>query len=322
MSIFPDPQKQGDIQFLFAKKLSYSTRMKFVLFFIVIGLLIQLFFHFWFGLIFLGLGVSLSFIKGYFDKTIVVSKGKWTQVTPDEYKKVKTKQEQLKKWDTDAFDITNPLGVVVFILVALIGFAVWFGLYYILEELKLALYWTIDVFVLFGFHWITGIRTFLKRDKLIIKINSLEKIMAALANPSDIQVLPMLSTREIKGKGRIPDDARLMIRFLNAPECFLGMQVQLSMNNVQGKDYPYLYCVLIAKKEAGFFLKKEQLLENPPKKIVFELQASGDVDVLVIRQYTTKRSGYHTNLKKAVYIVRETISLTRRLLKNNPPGKK
>lgn len=315
MSILPDPRKQGDIQFIFAKRLSYSSRIKLVVLFIITGLLIQLFFHFWLGLIILGIGIILSFIKGYSEKPVVIGKEKWSQVTPDEYKKVKEKQKQLKKWDTDSFDITNSLGAAVFILVALIGAAVWLGLYYILEESRLALYWVVDLIVLFGFHWITGIRTFLKRDKLIIKINFLEKIMAVLANPSDIQVLPMLSTRETKEKGCIPDDARLMVRFLNAPEYFMGMQIQISLNNVQGKDYPYLYCVLIAKKEAGFFLKREHLLNNPPEKVVFEQQISGDVDVLVIRQYTTKRSGYHTNLKKAAVIVRETVSLTRRLLK-------
>ena len=47
---------------------------------------------------------------------------------------------------------------------------------------------------------------------------------------------------------------------------------------------------------------------------LFEETESDGVDVLVIRQRTTKRSGYHTNPKKSAYVVNTTLDLARRLL--------
>jgi hypothetical protein len=309
VSILPDPQRQGDIHFLFAKSLPYQTRLKLIVAFVAIGLLIQLLVNFWFGLIFLVVGMTLDFIKGYSEKPDVVGKEEWNQVTPDEYKKVKARQNQLADWDTDLFDITNPLGGFMFVVIALVCAGIYLFLYYILEENRLALYWGVDAAVLLAPHWIIGVRTFLKKDKLIIKIRLFEKMMERLSSLSEIQVLPMLSTKETDKGGRIPMDARLMVRFLNAPDYFMGMQIQISLNNVQGRYYPYLYCVLIAKKEAGFFGKRSDLFNNPPRNILFEKTCSNGVDVCVIRQRTTKNSGYHTTRQKATSIVFTALKL-------------
>ena len=161
---------------------------------------------------------------------------------------------------------------------------------------------------------------FEKGYTLIIKINLLEKMMAILSQPSDIQVLLMLSTNDVKGGGRIPMDARLLIRFLNAPDYFLGMQIQISMNSVQGTFYPYLYCVLIAKREMTLFEKGTQWIHQTPSKIVFEKKRLEDVEVLVIHQKTTRNSGYHTNLKAADRIVQTSLDLARKLLKGCQPN--
>ena len=161
---------------------------------------------------------------------------------------------------------------------------------------------------------LVSVRTFLKKDRLIIKISLFEKVMERLATLSQIQVLPMLSTQETDKGVRIPMDARLMVRILNAPDYFMGMQIQISLNNVQGRYYPYLYCVLIAKKEAGFFEKRFGLLNNPPRGILFEKTKSNDVDICVIRQETTRNSGYHTDRQKAVSIVFSALKLAKEYL--------
>ena len=137
-----------------------------------------------------------------------------------------------------------------------------------------------------------------------------------MSAPSDIQVLPMLSTRETREGGTVPMDARLMLKFLNAPEFFLGMQIQISMNNVQGKDYPYLYCVLIAKQEAKFFRKNKDRIKSPTRKVIIENSQSEDVDVLVVRQRTSRTSGYHTNVSAATTVVYTALNLARDLLKS------
>ncbi|MFH1360951.1 MAG: hypothetical protein ABIJ41_07995 [Candidatus Omnitrophota bacterium] len=315
MSFFPDPQRQGDIKFIFFKDVPYLTRMQCIIGLFIGGFLIQLFLNFIFGLILIGLGTAFSLIQGYSAKPKTVTTEEWKQVTPDEYKKVRSKQKQLERWDRDAFDITNPLGIAVVVLIGVVCFIIWM----IIEGLgqhRLASYWTWDVLLILAPHWITGTRSFLRKDRLIIKIELLEKIMDYLREPSDIQVLPMLSTCEAQKGGRIPMDARLLVRILDAPDFFLGLQIQISINTVEGRDYPYLYCVFIAKQGADILRKKKQLIERSPSKLTLEKTTSVDVDVLVIRQKTTRNSEYHTNLSASKHIVQAALDLTRQLLKD------
>lgn len=314
MSFLPPSQRQDDIKFLFAKKMAYKKRLGLVLVSLTVGIFIQLVLNFWLGLIFLIIGTGLSLIKGYAAKPVIKQgKENWSQVTPDEYKKVKAMQEQLKKWDLDIFDITNPLGVFSFIVGGAICFLIFFFLF--LRNERLAVYWGLDCLALFALHWVTGVRSFLKKDKLIIKINLLERIIEYLSSPSDIHVLPMLSTLAAQAGGVVPSDARLLVRFLNAPKHFLGLQVQVSINSVEGKDYPYLYCVLIAEQEASLFKKDcPGSYESQHPNLTVKRDNSDGADILVIRQRTTANSGYYTNLKSCFYLVDTSVDIARELL--------
>jgi len=321
-TLFPDGQKQDKITFIFAKSLSYGTRLFYTVLFIILGILLQLFVSFWPGFVLVVIGSALSWIQGYRPEPIIASDSeKWSQVTPDEFNKVLSKNEELKKWDIDAFDITNKLGGCLF---AVIG-ALFFVTYFVIGEVvstQVAWYFAFDGIAILAPLWFTGTREYLKKDQLIIKIQLLQKIMAALEKPSDVQVLPMLDTVDAKtdGKiGQIPNDARLMLKFLNAPEYFLGVQVQISINNVQGTDYPYLYCVVLARTKNGLFTKKSKEVtatqENAAINLAFEKQKSDDVDVLVIRQFTTQTSGYYTNPSACFKLVETAVNLARELIK-------
>jgi hypothetical protein len=310
----PEPTRVGEIKFIYLKNLPYRNRLGLIFTFFVAGIFSQLFFSLGLGIILLGLGTLLSLVQGYADKPKATGEEVWSQVTPDEYWKVISKETQHRKWDLDCFDITNRLGSSIFFTVAAVCCVVWYFLGLNGYD-KLASYWVWDCLIIFLPHWVTGVRSYLTKDKLVTKIRLLQSIMDLLSSPSDIQVLPMLSTSETKDKGKIPMDARLMLRFLNAPSYFLGLQVQISINSVQGTDYPYLYCVLIAKQEAQLFKKKNGIVYAPhPEWICLEETQSEDVDVLVIRQYTTKTSGYHTNNKTACAIVEAAVDLARRLI--------
>ncbi|MBI4845811.1 MAG: hypothetical protein HY810_04980 [Candidatus Omnitrophica bacterium] len=313
MKILPDIARSSGIKFIFAKSLPYMLRIKIIAVCVILGIVVELFIHFWLGLLLVMVGTLLSIIKGYAAVPQFSGAEEWNQVTPDEYKKVRLKQEQLKQWDIDAFDITNPLGLGVFAVITVLCVIIYFMLEFY-GAMRFAACWKWNALVIFLPHWFSGIRDFLRQDKLIIKIKFLEKIIDRLSSPSDIQVLPMLATKKAKEGGRVPNDARLLVRFLNAPDYFLGMQVQISINTVQGSDYPYLYCVLIAKKEANFFINKASFLKYPPGNVLFEKTKSADVDVLVIRQLTTKTSGYHTPPGVAAVLVEQTVALVRKML--------
>lgn len=315
MSFYPEEQRQGDIKFIFARFLSYKIRMALIFIFLFGGLAFQLVFNFWYGFGLVLIGSALSWIAGYSaTPKLKAGEEKWDRVTPDEYTKVKTKQKELKAWDIDAFDITNYFGFIILFILTV--FAVYIG--YLLKDYvedTVLMYWGIDFAVIVFPHWITGVRTFLKRDKLIIKIGLLEEIMKQLSAPSDVQVLPMLSTSESEEGGRVPSDARLLLRLVDAPDYFLGVQIQITLNNVQGHDYPYLYAVIIAKKEAKLFEKNKKNITSRNPKIIFENTSSEGVDVLVIRQATTKTSGYYTDSAICAVIVETALNIAREITK-------
>ena len=68
----------------------------------------------------------------------------------------------------------------------------------------------------------------------------------------DFDLVPLLALREGR-RGHYPVDARLMARPAREDASgFLGVQVQVAMNNVQGTDYPYLYAVILGKDDFRF----------------------------------------------------------------------
>jgi hypothetical protein len=87
---------------------------------------------------------------------------------------------------------------------------------------------------------------------------------------------------------------------------FLGVQVQVAMNNVKGTDYPYLYAVVLGK---GAF-------ELPGKAgrrrvggvdLVSEFGQKEGVHFNVIRQHADKGGGWHTEKAQIDAIVAEAL---------------
>ncbi|MBI4350219.1 MAG: hypothetical protein HY550_02165 [Elusimicrobia bacterium] len=331
MKILPPPQKDGEIKFWFAKSLPYRTRMTLVGLLLALGLGLQVMLNFWPGFCALLAGLLLGINSGYDAKPKKTREETWERVTPDEYAKVKLKAGQLREWDEDFFDGTSLMGLAGFLaagLICLLAYAAAAGTFSFPDGTWV--YFGLDAAVLILPMWFIGTRDYLKKDRLIIKIDMLEKVMAALRDPSDLQVQPMLSLAGTQTGGKVPEDARLMVKLVGAPKDFYGLQVQLSVNNVQGKDFPYLYCVLLAKAGSGllegwekFAAQPEskgllglvgELLGKAPTGIVYEPSRSGEVDIIVVRQRTTKTSGYHTAVPAALGVVGNALKLARGLL--------
>jgi hypothetical protein len=78
-------------------------------------------------------------------------------------------------------------------------------------------------------------------------------------------------------------------------------------HEVNGTSYPYFYVVLVAKKSFGLGDAFNKFI--PPAKIIKEFKIEGDVEILVIRQATTKTSGDHTGDKQMGDILAAGINL-------------
>lgn len=337
MSLFPPPDKDGQIKFVFAKSLAYRGRMSLVAALLLAGLAVQVVFSFWLGLVLLAAGTLLGLVQGYDAKPKRTGAAKWERVTPDEYAKIRLKAGQLKEWDEDLLDITSTIGVLGFaglVAVLVVGYLMLAGAFGFPPG-----YWVyvgLDAVAVLLPHWFTGVRDYLKKDKLVIKIDLLEKMIALLAEPSDVQVSPMLSLEETGEGKKEPEDARLLVKLLGAPPEFYGMQVQLSINTVQGKDYPYLYCVLIAKAGSRLLNGCEKFLPAADNSfmgslssflglgrgkpaLVCEPDSRDEVDILVVRQEALRNTGFSTGPDAAAYIVNSCLNIARGLMQKPAP---
>lgn len=339
MSFLPPPEKQDGVAFMFFKAFPYKARMALAALLLAAGLLAQLAGFFLPGFALLALGSALGMVKGYnAAPEFAGGEGRWERVTPDEYRKVREKAALLEKWDRDVFDATSGRGAALLLCVALFCFGFSSVIFYNFGA-DAAYCFAADAAVVFLAQWFSGTRSYLKLDRLVIKIKLLETVMAMVADSSAFQVFPMLLLKKTKEEKDVPADARLMIKLPAAPAEFHGVQTQVSINSIQGTDYPYLYCVLVAKKGGNLLANYKVFVKDidpepgmigrlagmlklrlpGTSSVVFEPSSDGDVDVLVVRQFTTRTGGYHTGEAQAASVVRTALGLAEKMLSRPVP---
>lgn len=316
--LLPDPRRRGEIHFHVAKSLPYEKRLALMLFLLTAGFVTQavaLTYQSGLG-IFLGAlllltATLLSLVKGYTNRpSDMKGSREWRGAERENLAKIVTIGGKIKSWDQSALDVTCALGCFCFLAAGAVVLGVFLFLCAWGHEL-LAQVWLLDACVLLAPHWVTGVRTVLTNAPLTIKAQLLLQVMdrwqaTALAGEKMLPQMEVLCTPE----GQLPQDAKLVLQMDHLGQDFLGLQVQVVINNVQGSDYPYLYCVLVARPKLGLH---RQLQPKPPSKIVAESKAQEDVQILIIRQHTTKTSGYHTDSDTALQIFGYALSEARKL---------
>lgn len=207
---------------------------------------------------------------------------------------------KIRRWDASALDATNGGGGTLFVLLSagLIGLVVTArGVPQILG---------LDAIVLLLPHWVTGVRRILVQPKLLVRVNAvrsaLKSVGEALAD-HEVQLLMLLPGSETK----IPEDIKIKVDVAGHSDDFLGLYGQVVINEVQGASYPYFYVVLVARPALG--LREAYRNYQPPLEVVKEFKDQDGVEVLVIRQETTDKSGYHTKAPMAAHILREGVAL-------------
>jgi hypothetical protein len=314
INAFISAAEKDIVVFMLWKSLGYSKRIGLSFLLILTGLMVQYFtMSFFIGAVPILVGNLLLVVKGYDNR---VNDGKfdpqagWEKVDSSKFNEVERLHKDMKKWDRSFLDITNPLGLAT---LAVISLAV--GIFYYRAFMKFDHLMTIicyDAALLLLPHWFTGIRSTLTKPNLILKIKKFKMLIKKSQGQPwmtdcKIDYYMMLAGDEAK----IPDDVKIRIRFKNQHEDFLGLYGQIVTNEVSGTAYPYFYVVLVTK--IGYGLKEAYQAYDPPSKVTKEIKTQGDVQVFVIRQTTTKTSGYHTKDKKMVALLKEGVELSRRV---------
>ncbi|MHC5038014.1 MAG: hypothetical protein ACYTHM_11925 [Planctomycetota bacterium] len=249
--------------------------------------------------------------------------GEWKEVSEEEIARIKNLARRSKAWGLFPLDGNTASGLL---LLAGIAGATLLGAFLLVPDrwrfspeflwrspsTHLPVIFVLDIALLALPLWFSGLKRRYAPTDLLLKIEALENILHRL------EVFPVPDWR-VKtlleffpcGKGSIPADARLNLAPESPPPDFIGIQIQVSLNQVQGTKYPYLYAVVLAREGFGLFDA-----ERPHAvKEVFEQERSEDVDVIVVRQQTTKTSGYHTKAKDQIRVFETAFALAESALR-------
>lgn len=309
---FPPAEKRDSVKFHFVKKLPYNPRIALTIMLLFTGFFLQLYFwNLFYGIPFLLIGIGLVLVKGYDSRIRLKSfdlDPNWKTVTLEKIEGLETIRKQTKKWDRDAIDISNALGVFIFVILGalILAIAIFLGLWS--KDYKTSLILIVDATIVLVPLWFSGIRFILKQPNLTIRVKTILKLHEAFeqSKKTGEKFKPALMLSTGKEGESVPIDARFTIAFPGCPDGFYGLQAQINLNVVQGHSYPYFYCVLAARPGFGM----QSLLDriNTTSKIICEFQQSEKAEVLVIRQKTTRKSGYYTKDKQCLEILNTALN--------------
>ena len=304
MKILPETEDRTVVVFHVLPSIQYPRRMAAAFGLIAVGLVVQLAMMAVLpGVALIAAGTLLLLVRGYdnrvdfatFDPT-----AEWERVELDRLDDLVELHRQMRRWDISALDITNLLGGALFLLITITTAAIAIFARGPLQIL------VIDAMVLLLPHWLTGVRSILVQPKLMVRVNTFRDVLqesaAKLAN-HEVNLLMLLSGSMTK----IPDDLKVKIDIKDRHPDFLGLYGQVVLNEVQGRSYPYFYAVLVARR--GYGLDAAKTSYSPPSNVTTEHDIQDKVEVLVIRQTTTRKSGYHTELKDAVRILHDAVDV-------------
>lgn len=260
------------------------------------------------GLPFIIACLVLNLLKGIKVKRVTAKKLKWQEVTPVKIDQVIEQCKRIKQFRSK--DAGCLIGAIVLLI---FGFSFGLPLISLLIRLPFAFLATIaNAIILFGGLAFSGRKSAWMPMALDIKADIVKRMIesALIKKYPAAQIIPYLEVGESKD-GSFPNDTRLMVKFKDAPKDFIGLQGQISINSVKGRHYPYFYIVLIAKHSYSLL---EKFGKRSFDKLVVERKKTSEVDVIVIRQRTTKTSGYHTNIKVQDYTLKTGLQVVKSLL--------
>lgn len=248
------------------------------------------------------LGNILLLVRGFnLRPTQRLTGGSWEKTTRDRFTKLRELERDVKQWDESFTDLTCVSGVFALGVVAAGVAAIW----YLMDKSQSTRFWApifvADAAVVLLPHWITGTRRGWRPVALRQIVDALETAMSTIDRfeTPPCQIQPMFAVAG-QGERNVPTDARVFVRFPDGPGGLLGLQFQVALNNVQGTNYPYLYAVIVAQEDFGLLSGYLAKIRNhvggsqAARKLTIESNREKDVEVIVIRQRTTKTSGYHT----------------------------
>ena len=334
------------VSFRFFPELDLVTRFLLMAGLVVAGFFVQLMFGLLWGWPLVALGMLLGIVRGVRVQPQTGGPQQWKTTTLEELEDIEKLAKEIynRLSAADIFRINTWKGCRT-LAVAFIGLAVTSAFLWwfvdvpatrapVMRRLVTPI-WVVDFITLMIPVWFAGWIHIWEPPHLSKKVNYLLAIYHAFSSEPELEFVPSLLVEEKDGS-MVPHDCRLLVRIRSAPPEFIGIQVQVSMNNVRGTIYPYCYSVIIAKP--GFCLK--QRIENAYqasegsstggltlpfsiskarrksklprfRETLVEVKSESEVDVAVMRQST-----YFTSIDEATAVFTDALDLAKLLLTN------
>ncbi len=296
--------KTPTLEFSAGKKMSYRRRLWIVAALVLLGFGLQVvFLNAFAGVPFLIAALVLTWVRGFdnqLDHRRPRMNAAWEVTETKRIQDILTLDRKMRSWDDSLTDISSPAGGVMLVL-ALIGIGV---AYVALRQdwPAIALIVAVDGALLIVPQWFNGMRTIQTRGDLVLKATHVKKVLALLDKGAvGAGVLKARMHMTGRDEERSPDNFKLVAGYPDGPEGFHGVQAQVVINRVQGRGYPYFYACLVCEEGKGLLANGRPA--SLPSDVIVEMETKDDVDVIIIRQHTTKTSGYHTSVNKSVAIL-------------------
>ena len=309
-------QQDPVVKFTWFKQMPYRRRMLISALLLAVGIGVQIVtLSFLYGAPFLIAVFVLTRISGYdsnIDYHHLYPDGHWESVPLEQLEEIIKMHERVKKWDRNKWEISNIVGLLTFVAVTVACAVVLFVVYSSMQESaarEVVYIVGADIALLVLPQWFNGMRWVETKSDLVLKVRHLCRTLEYLQKHHEIRgkVGAQLLLHKTK-EGEVPEGAKLVVTFDDGPEYFYGVQTQVVINRVQGKPHPYCYSVVIARQ--GYGLQQVmggQRVEGT--SLIKEFEHKGDVDVIIVRRYTTRTSGYKTGIRLSAQAMRTALKI-------------
>ncbi len=229
-------------------------------------------------------GIVLAWPKGYRNKPLDLGFEDWQPVSAAEFARV---QGNLAQTRERSFPVLYKSGFGAFVLVLL---ALLIPVSLILGSPLLALFFLDASVLLLPLLFGSNVRLWTPKE-LAFKMHGFETIVKnEPTEGGDIIITPYLRLDKDKEGRRIPEDIRLMVEPRRKPEDFLGVQVQIAVNNGPNGAVPYMYAVFLCRGRGKTYAR---IVSEDFGHMVTEPGGDDEYGFIVVRQPTSGK-GYHT----------------------------
>lgn len=307
----------ANLEFKSFRSLDYRSRWLWMAGLVVAGLAAQAaFLSPWPGVPFLIGAVVLSWVVGFdakVDRRSFHHDQAWETVPFERIAEIEKLDRKVQRWDASALDVSG-CGAVVFLVVGAACVAAWALLREVVGPSVGAIV-AVDAGLLLLPQWFSGMRGAFRQPDLMIKVEHVREVVRragpSIAKHGTLKAILLMSGKD---ESRVPIDLKIAVVPEDAPEGFHGVQGQVVLNRVQGKPHPYFYCVVVAKEGSDLLRVAESVPK--PAGILDEWKRENGVDVSVIRQRTTRTSGYHTKPARSAEILATALEVASRFVES------